>query len=144
MILIFNKQYRQFEKIMSELLKKAKKSQKMEQKDDPETYYLDNVNVAFDVVKYVLTVTDKAGEEIVSINCKFAGAGYELQNAKFNLFSDLLSHFRKIYNARQEKQKMDRAAEKVKQEANAKAKQQEMEAKKAQALSDAYEKLRGM
>ena len=143
MFLIFNKEYRQFEKIMSELYKKAKKSQKMTVKQDPETYELDTVNVAFDVVKDVLTVTDKAGEEIVSFNCRYSGND-ELQNAKFNMFSDLLSRFREIYGARQEKQKMNRAAQAVKEKAELNAKQKAAEARKNQALADAYEKLRGM
>ena len=119
MILFFNKQYRAENGMINDLAKKIKKSTVVEReiRGNTEVYKLDNMAISFDILGSKLTVEEKkTGGAIVDMDCKFGGnfAGDELQNARFDMFSNLLEVARKTYEAHIEKaKKMSMAAKKM-------------------------------
>lgn len=146
MFIVFNKEYRKFEAIMSDLLKKMKKSINVVKKyeEDAEIYELDTVDIVFEVGKHKIGARDKSGVEIISLDCHHDRTN-ELQNAKCNLFSDFLKEVRNTYNKRIEKEsKFKKAAEKANKEAEAKQKLISAQAAKEKMLSDALDKLRSL
>ena len=95
MILIFNKQFRTEEKIISELVKKIKKSAKFNKsyEGNTEKYELDNLDVFFDIIDRKVVVTNKMGDEIMSMDCHY-DAYDEMQEVRSNWFSELLNKAR--------------------------------------------------
>lgn len=149
MILVFNKQYRQEEKLFRELKSKIKKSQSIATYlAQSEVYKLDSIDLYFDVDEYLLTVKDKSGNVIVELNCKYAGAPYndemELANARNNMFSALLDAARKQYNKRVEKEKLEQATKKAQAKIAEKKKAKKEQALKEAAVTKAYERLKGL
>lgn len=148
MFIVFNKEYRNFEAIMSDLLKKMKKSVNVEKvyEDEigAEVYKLDTVDIVFQIGKHIIIARDKSGAEIISLDCHYDRTN-ELQNAKCNLFGGFLKEVRNNYDKRIEKaNKLKVAAEKAKKEAEAKQKIISAQAAKEKLLNDALNKLRGM
>ena len=105
-LLTFNKEIRQLESIISDLVKKMKKSQTLDvsYKNNSEIFKLDTVVIYFDTVKQTIVVKDKSGNEIVSVDCKYDNNN-EVQKMKFNMFSNFLDTARKIKNDRSEESK---------------------------------------
>ena len=115
--LIFNKQYRTEGELISELEKKINKSLsfKSDDKGNEEIYELDSVCIGFDIMNKKITVSDKAGNKIVSLDCKY-DAYDKFQQAKGTWFHYLLCDVaRKRKETEEEKQKklksMQKAAE---------------------------------
>lgn len=100
MILMFNKQYREESKLISELVKKIKKSQSLtkEYRGNSETYILDTICIEFEVSKNILTVKDKSDNVIVEMDCMWAQDA--LQEARFYLFAQLLEITRNTHDKR--------------------------------------------
>lgn len=101
MILMFNKQYREESKLISELVKKIKKSQSLtkEYRKNSETYILDTICIEFELTsKTRLTVKDKSDNVIVEMDCTWAQDA--LQEARSNLFSQLLEIVRNTHDKR--------------------------------------------
>ena len=94
-MLIFNKQFRTEEKIISELAKKIRKSKKfIKSYKSGEAYELDTIEIEFFVVSPVeIIVFDKSGETILSMNCD-RHAGDEMQDVRNRWFSELLERAR--------------------------------------------------
>ena len=148
MFIVFNKEYRIFEAIRSDLLKKAQKSANVEKvyedEIDAEVYKLDTVDIVFQIGKHIIIARNKSGAEIISLDCHYDRTD-ELQNAKWKLFGDFLEEVRNIYNKRIEKEnKLKEAAAKMKKAEDAKQKVISAQAAKEKMLDDALEKLRGL
>lgn len=129
MFFVFSKQFRTEEKIFSELAKKIKESKKITQSRDglAEVYKLDTIRIEFISAK--ILVYDKSGKEILSLNCKYDDAD-RMQQARYNWFSGVLADARKRYEKDTGKEKMRRAAAKIK----AKKEQERHEAAMVKAL----------
>ena len=145
MFLIFNKQYRAEDKLISELVKKIKKSKTFSVDDkDKEIYKLDNLDIVFDLPEHVLSVLDKSGAEIIKIDCtNKSGDDFQQERAKW--FHHLLCDVaRKRKNQEKEKQKkiksMQEAARVLEAENNVKKQQQLQQ----QATLAALDKIRGL
>jgi len=146
MFLIFNKQYRAEEKLISELNKKIKKSKTFSdiREEFGEIYKLDNLDIVFYLSEHVLSVLDKSGAEIIKINCK-ENAGDDLQRERANWFHHLLCDVaRKRAKQEEEKQKkiksMQQAARAIEAENNVEKQQQLQQ----QATLAALDKIRGL
>lgn len=126
MILVFNKQYRQEEKLFRELKKKINQSKSMVKGSDgknAEIYKLDSIDVHFFIgSKYKLKVFDKSGGVIIDMDIPaFKATPYsdadELGNARWNMFSHLLMATRDVYSKRTEKaKKLEQATRKLQEE----------------------------
>ena len=109
MILFFNKQFREENGIINDLIKKFKKSTILECKTqgNTEIYTLDTITVSFDILNHKLVVAEKkTGEHVLDMNCDFVqtfSEADELQNARFHMFSRLLEAARKTYEKNAEK-----------------------------------------
>lgn len=129
MLLIFNKQFRTEEKIISELIKKIKKSKVivLSYIGDAEVYALDNIDISLDVVKHELVVTDKSDKNIVTMDCNY-DAFDEKQQARSDWFSEVLEQARDRYgkelNLIKKQEKFKNANQKVLMVNNLKKKQQ--------------------
>ena len=148
MFIVFNKEYRRFESIMSDLMKKMKESTNVkkayEEKIDAEVYYLDKVDIVFQIGEHKIIARDKNGTEIVSLDCHYDRTN-ELQNAKWSLFSGFLKEVRNNYDKRIEKaNKLKAATEKAKKEAETKQQVISAQQTKEKLLNDALEKLRSL
>lgn len=146
MFIVFNKEYRKYNAIMSDLLKKMKKSIILERKDEEnaEIYELDTVDIVFEIGEHNVHVKDGKGAEIISLDCHYDRTN-ELQNAKCNLFSGFLKEVRNTYDKRIEKEsKFKKAAEKAKKAEEAKQKVISAQIAKEKMLNDALEKLRNL
>lgn len=117
---MFNKQYREESKLISELVKKIKKSQSLtkEYRENSETYILDTICIEFEVSKTRLTVKDKSDNVIVEMDCMWAQDA--LQEARTNMFSQLLEIARNTHDKRLNKAKQ---FEQYKKEMEAKQKE---------------------
>lgn len=121
MFLVFNKQFRQEEKLFCELKNKIKKSKSMVGGSNDklgEFYKLDSIDIHFFVTpKRKLKVFDKSNAVIVDIDANLKGYAhsdeYKLSSARFNMFSHLLSFARYNYKKRTEKEKMNQATKKL-------------------------------
>ncbi len=129
MILMFNKQYRQEEKLFRELKKKINQSKSMVNGSDGKTgeiYKFDSIDVHFFTgSKSKLKVFDKAGAIIIDMDIpEFKATPYsdadELGNARINMFHHLLMFTRDVYSKRTEKAKKLKQATKTLQEEQAK------------------------
>jgi len=94
-MLIFNKQYRDEEKIISALAKKIKKSKtiKGHHKINQEIYELDNLVIDLDVTTYTLSVSSN-NKKIIDLNCQYDTYD-RLQQVRYDWFSYLLDLARK-------------------------------------------------
>ena len=112
-MLFENKQTRTERKIFGELSGKIKKSKTFANKsgNNREVYYLDKIEISFDIKTKKLSVAEKSGERIVEIECDFSSHD-DLQQKRFSWFSDLLEQART--RATKEQQKANKA-EKLKQ-----------------------------
>lgn len=146
MFLIFNKEFRQIESILSDLMTKVKKARNFIKKYDGayEIYELDMVDIFFQIPSNIITVKDKSGKEIITLDCHYDRYD-KLQDAKWNQFGGFLGAVRDAYDKRVEKaEKMKKAAKEMQKKETAKQQQQTAEAGKQKMLSDALGKLRGM
>ena len=150
MILFFNKQYREENGMINDLAKKIKKSTVVEReiRGNTEVYKLDNMAISFDILGSKLTVEEKkTGGAIVDMDCKFGGnfAGDELQNARFDMFSNLLEVARKTYEAHIEKaKKMSMAAKKMQEKKQLLEKVSAEKAVAEEAIVAARKRLKGL
>lgn len=117
---MFNKQYREESKLISELVKKIKKSQSLtkEYMENSEIYILDTIRIEFEVSKDRLTVKDKSDNVIVEMDCMRAQD--DLQEARFHMFAQLLVIARDTHDKRLNKAKQ---FEQYKKEMEAKQKE---------------------
>ena len=146
MFLIFNKEFRQIESILSDLMAKVKKSEKFVKKYEAqyEIYKLDTIDIHFHISSNTITVKDKSGKEIISLDCHYDRYD-KLQDAKWNRFGTFLGAVRNAYDKRVEKaEKMKNATKKMQKEEATKNQQQKAEVAKQKILSDALDKLRGL
>lgn len=136
MILIFNKQFRTEEKIISELMKKIKKSATVNRsyEGNTEKYELDNLDVFFDIIDRKVVVTNKMGDKIMSMDCNY-DAYDEMQIARANWFTELLDKARAYEN--KEKDKKMRMA-------TANVKTPKQSASQEIAMAKALEQIRGL
>ncbi|MBR5354819.1 MAG: hypothetical protein IK122_01685 [Alphaproteobacteria bacterium] len=146
MFIIFNKEYRKFESIMSELISKMKKSAKIDKKyeGNAEVYKLDTVDIVCGIGVRSLIVRDKTGAEIIALDCHYSGYK-ELQRAKSVLFGNFLEKVRNIYHKRIEKaDKLKKATEAAKIKEETEQRIDTARAHKEKLLNDALAKLRGL
>ena len=136
MILIFNKQFRTEEKIISELMKKIKKSATVNKscEGNTEKYEFDNLDVFFGLIDRKVVVTNKMGDKIMSMDCNY-DAYDEMQKARANWFSELLDKAR----AREDKEK-----DKKMRMATANVKAPKQSASQEIAMAKALEQIRGL
>ena len=116
MFFVFSKQFRTEEKIFSELAKKIKESKKIAQSWDglAEVYKLDTIRIEFiSATPAQILVYDKAGKEILSLDCEYNDAD-RMQQARSHWFSGVLADPRKRYEKDTGKEKMRRASAKIK------------------------------
>ena len=146
MFLIFNKEFRQIESILSDLMTKVKKSAEFVRKVEGryEIYELDTVDIYFQISSSIITIKDKSGKEIISLDCHY-DMHDKLQNAKWGQFGSLLKAVRDAYTKRLEKaEKREKFAQKIAEELVKEELRNEERAAKQKMLSDALGKLRGM
>jgi len=148
-ITVFNKQFRDGEKLISELRKKIRKSKSITMdsgEKNSENFHLDTVDLVFnlDMKNKTFGVYDKSGKEIYFMDCTYDSFD-EWAKIRSNWYSVLLNY------ARNQLAKKTKKAEKLKEAANkvnasAKAKEAKKATKEVQekAISDALEKLRGL
>jgi len=142
MFIIFNKEYRKFEAITSDLLKKMKKSTRIMKTyvENAEVYELDTVDIVFEIGEHKVLVKDGNGTEIISLDCHY-DRNDELQDAKCHLFSGLLKEARATYDKRIAKANKLIEAKKAEE---AKQKVISVQQAKEKMLNDALEKLRNL
>ena len=116
MILIFNKQFRQEEKLIALLAKKLKKSESMTREygkpgtneGNTEIYRLDDIDLYLDLgVKSgagSITVKDKQGVVIYKMDCHYDQYN-QMQDARADWFHELLMMARDVYQKKAEKAK---------------------------------------
>lgn len=140
MFIVFNKEYRKFESVMTDFLNKMKKSKNVVQKYEinAEVYELDTVDIIFEVNKMnMVYVMDKNGAQIISLDCHYDFYD-KLQYAKWNLFCSFLNKMRNAYNQKiAQAKKLEENAEKAEQFAFS-------QMIKDKLLNDAFEKLRSL
>ena len=155
-MLIFNKQYRNEQKLISEIYKKIRDSKEMtcvgENDKKGERYKLDSVDVVFIMGMTAATaghgelvVEDKSGNKIYEMDCSWSDPinNDELQQRRHEWFYDLLDLTRKQYNQREaKKEKMKQGAETAKSKAEAKQKQLDAEQIKEAAVVEALARLK--
>lgn len=92
-MLIFNKQYRAEEKIISELAKKIKNSETIFQRieGDSEIYEIHGMWIIFDLVTRKLSVSI-GGKNIFELNCKL-DAYDKMSEVRYNWFNTLLEKY---------------------------------------------------
>ena len=121
MILMFNKQYRQENKLFNTLADKIKKSSSIVQefKGQARVFELDTIDIYFTVANgQKLKVVTKTGEVVVpEMDCSFKqGCSTEdvLQRARHEMFSQLLDFVHKTYEKKAEKaKKMEQATKEL-------------------------------
>ena len=145
-MLFFNKALRIEKKIIDELHKYVRKSAKITCKTEgnKEVYYLDGIDISFDVKSKMLKAADKQGKEIVAMNCDFTqDVG---QQTKFDWFSHLLEFARETYtkkNARvAKKEKMQKAKKDIDKVNQALVEQERVRITKAQESLRKLERLK--
>ena len=146
MFMIFNKEFRKTEAIMSELLKKMENSANVKEiyKGNAEIYKLDTIDIVFDIHKHELLANDKDGNKIISLDCHY-DHNDELQYTKWKLFGSFLNKVRQTYGKRIDKElKLKNAAAKARRAEEAKQRYISAQQAKEQVLNDALNKLRGM
>ena len=144
MFLVFSKEFRELESLMSDLRKKLKKSEKFES-DGYFKFNLDTIDIFFKCdTPSKFTVKDKSGKEIVSMNWDYDPYN-EMQQAISNQVHNLLSFARKTYDKRVEKKnKLKEAAATTKKALEAKQKQKMAEQAKISKMANALDRLRDL
>ena len=146
MFLFFNKEYRLFESILSDLMAKAKKSTMFIKSHTTvsEVYELDTVDIYFVTKDSAIMVKDKSGKKIILLDC-FLNKADELQNAKWRRFGSFLKDMREVYEEhvekRNEKNKVIQKAQRMGREKNERI---NMVVRRQEKLIDALAKLRGL
>jgi hypothetical protein len=137
---IFNKQYRTEEKIIGTLIKNIKKSKLFVNyaEGNDEVYELDNMNVRFTIVnKNIIVVTDKSGNEIISMDCTYDND--EVQSVRANWFHGVIEIARKRQDKEKEKQEKAKKLQEAKKAAEAAMKiKEEQQAKENAMLAALY------
>ena len=107
---IFNKQYRTEQEIINTVIKNIKKSKLFLEyyEGNVEVYELDNMKIRFPLLSQDrgIIVTDKEGNEIVSMDCTYSNMD-EVQKVRSNWFSSVLEIARN--RGHQEKEKQEKA-----------------------------------
>ena len=146
MFLFFNKEYRQFESILSDLMAKAKTSIRFHRNVEGsyEIYELDSVIIHLQTKSGIINVKDYVGDEIIFLDChpcKYS----KLQNAKWERFNIFYTNILKAYiNHGEELKEKRRAARKAGLIKKIKNNLKNEEAIRQKELSDALVKLRGL
>ena len=146
MFLMFNKQYRMEEKLVSELAKKIKKSSHLEVSyvKNEEIYTLDNLSISFDVTSHQIVVSDKSGQEITFLNCAYSEHD-DFQQARYNWFHHLLCDVaRKRKKEEEEKQKQKEAMQKAARVTEAENNMKQQHQCQLRATLAALDKIRGL
>ena len=101
-MLIFNKEFRTEEKTISALIKKIAKSAtvSVNYNGSVEKYEFDTFDVSFDVPDHKILVTDKVGDQIMSMDCHY-DAYDEMQEARSNWFHQTLENARRRHGKEQ-------------------------------------------
>lgn len=101
-MLIFNKEFRTEEKIISALIKKIAKSAtvSVNYNGNVEKYEFDTFDVSFDVPDRKILVTDKVGDQIMSMDCHY-DAYDEMQEVRSNWFHQTLENARRRHGKEQ-------------------------------------------
>ena len=154
MILIFNKQFRQEEKLIGLLSKKVKKSESMTREygkagtdeGNTEIYRLDDIDLYLNLgVKggdSSITVKDKQGGVIYKMDCHYE-PNDQMQKARTNWFHYLLMMVRNVYQERAEKaRKYKEATAKVNAKRQTQQKLNAAEQQRDTAIKEASSKLR--
>lgn len=110
---LLNKQTSTEEKIGSTLRKNIRTSKDFDFKmiDSREVYYLDGMDISFDVCTNNLDATYKSGSRFVSMCCAYNPES-SVQKARFNMFSSVLEAARK----RESKEKAKKAKRKAQEQ----------------------------
>lgn len=153
-MLIFNKQFRQEEKLISRTVDKIKKSKSIKMKfgkvstdiGTTETYMLDDIDVCFNLgVKggpNSIIIKEKNGNVIYTMDCHF-DIYDKMQRARANWFHWLLNKTRDIYNKKPKKaEKLKKATQRVETQKEEKQQQQTVEQTRDSAIKEALSKLR--
>lgn len=145
-MLFGNKQQKTEEKIFNEIAQKIKKSQILNwnHTEQGEMYALDTIDVYFDVVPSKLTVYDKTGSEIISMDCEY-DAWDKNKQFRHTCFSNVLDIARKEFGKRESQQaknatKLKAAQKKLQAISDARSQQQAQEAM----LKSALDKIQGL
>lgn len=154
MILIFNKQFRQEEKLIALLAKKLKKSESMTREygkpgtneGNTEIYRLDDIDLYLNLgVKSgasSITVKDKQGEVIYKMDCHYDPYN-QMQEARLDWFHELVMKAREVYKKRVEKaKKYTEATAKVNAKRQAQQSLNATEQQRDAAIKEALSKLR--
>lgn len=153
MILIFNKQFRQEEKLISLLAKKVKKSESITceygkpgtNEGNMEIYRLDDIDLYMNVgtaADASITVKDKQGNLVYKMDCHYE-PNNQMQEARTNWFHNLLMMVRDVYQKRAEKaRKYKEATAKVNEKRQAKQSLNATEQQRDAAIKEALSKLR--
>ena len=131
MFLIFNKQFRAEERLVAELGRKIKKSEtfRVSRRGNTETYSLDSMNIAFDVISHEIIARDKSGKIVFAMDCSY-DANDEMQHQRFHWFHHLLVNVaRKRESEIQQKktQALQQASQDIAEDAETKRAKQQQE-----------------
>ena len=154
MLLVFTKQFRQEEKLITRIARKIKKSKTMEQKygekgteeANTEIYILDDIDVYLNLGTKggdnAITIKDKKGNEIYKMDCHYDYYD-KMQTARNGWFSSLLE---KARNSRDERTTKAKKFEEATEKANGIKKENEarqtVETNRNTAIEEALSKLR--
>ena len=153
MILIFNKQFRQEEKLIGLLSKKVRKSESITREygkpgtkeGNMEIYRLDDIDLYMNLgtaADASITVKDKEGNLIYKMDCHYE-PNDEMQEARTNWFHDLLMMVRDVYQERAEKaRKYKEATAKVNEKRQTQQSLDAAEQQRDTAIKEALSKLR--
>ncbi len=151
-MLWFNKEYRLLTKLFDNLFNKLKKSTVITQRyhENTEIYTLDSIDIAFEMVKNTIKVTDKTGHVICTLDCSYPGFGSQstaekLQEIRADFFHAFLTKSRETYD--KAKQKAESAHKKVKankEKASALTARQNAEQQRQAIIASALDKLKSM
>lgn len=160
MVSVFNRNFRNFEKTISALIKKMKESKTFEQKygeklegeelkgydvdgrKPEEIYICDTFDISFFITTpQFFRVTDKSRQEIIKMDCQYNSYD-EWAKIRSSRFGVLLSSARDQYVAREDKsKKFNEASGKVKDDAET----QELPTTKEQmAYAQMFDKIKGL
>ena len=150
MFLIFNKQYREESNLVSDLVKKIKKSQSLykEYKNNHEIYVLDNIIIEFALTDNLIIVKDKKKNVIVTLDCRFLNSPSkeaELSKARFHMFTHLLGVARSVSDNRLDKARyISRATKTMQAKKGRLDKAAQEKATAEQIITDARQKLKSL
>lgn len=150
-MLFFNKQYREEGKLFDQLAKKISKSKNIIYSSEGNSvlYQMDSIDIGFEIIGQKLAVLDKKGDIIVELDCKYAGAPYNIEiklaNARFIRFSNLLNFIREQYDKRQlNEKKKEQIVQATKKIEIKKAQKQQKEEINQAIIANAYQKIKSL